>query len=86
MIANASANAKNAQNWKSGGKRPRSLTRSVKESVRDPGPYFRVNCEAGRALLDGMRRHDVPRIVFSSTCAVYGRPPLPIREDSPRAP
>lgn len=59
----------------------------VPESVRDPGPYFRVNAEAGRALLEAMLAHDVRRIVFSSTCAVYGVPErLPIREDFPRRP
>src|SRR5687767_5595997 len=59
----------------------------VPESVRDPGPYFRVNAEAGRAILEAMRAHGVLRIVFSSTCAVYGVPPsLPIREDTPKAP
>src|SRR4051812_44007458 len=41
----------------------------VPESVRDPGPYFRVNSEAGRTLLEAMRARDVKRIVFSSTCA-----------------
>lgn len=59
----------------------------VPESVRDPGPYFRVNAEAGRALLEAMRAHDVGRVVFSSTCAVYGVPErLPLREDAPRRP
>ena len=57
------------------------------ESVVDPGPYFHVNTVAGLHLLDAMRRHDVRRIVFSSTCAVYGQPQtLPIREDTPKAP
>jgi UDP-glucose-4-epimerase GalE len=59
----------------------------VPESVRDPGPYFYVNAEAGRALLEAMLAHDVKRIVFSSTCAVYGVPDsLPLREEMPRRP
>jgi UDP-glucose-4-epimerase GalE len=59
----------------------------VPESVRDPGPYFRVNCEAGRAILEAMRAHGVRRLVFSSTCAVYGLPDaLPITEETPRRP
>jgi len=57
------------------------------ESVRDPGPYFRTNTYAPLVLLDAMRRYRVPRIVFSSTCAVYGIPEqLPIEEDTPREP
>lgn len=57
------------------------------ESVRDPAPYFRVNVTGPIALLDAMRARGVGRMVFSSTCAVYGVPPaLPIREDCPRAP
>jgi UDP-glucose-4-epimerase GalE len=59
----------------------------VPESVRDPAPYFRVNAEAGRVLLDAMLARGVRRIVFSSTCAVYGVPDaLPIGEDTPRRP
>jgi len=59
----------------------------VPESVRDPAPYFRVNAEAGRVLLDAMVARGVKRIVFSSTCAVYGIPDvLPISEDTPKRP
>lgn len=59
----------------------------VPESVRDPGPYFRVNAEVGRALLEAMLAHGVRRVVFSSTCAVYGVPErLPISEDTPTRP
>lgn len=59
----------------------------VSESVDDPGPYYRVNVVAGHALLEGMRRHGVGRIVFSSTAAVYGVPDeQPIVERTPPAP
>ena len=59
----------------------------VGESVRDPGPYFRVNAVGGLALLEAMRRHAVSRIVFSSTCAVYGVTRAePIDEQCPREP
>ncbi len=59
----------------------------VGESVRDPAPYFRVNAQAGLNLLEAMRRHGVTRIVFSSTCAVYGVPEqVPIAESCPRQP
>jgi UDP-glucose 4-epimerase len=38
-------------------------------------------------LLEAMRDASVPRLVFSSTCAVYGQPDeVPIREDAPPRP
>ena len=38
-------------------------------------------------LLDAMRESEVPRLVFSSTCAVYGEPnEVPISEESPPRP
>lgn len=59
----------------------------VGESVRDPGRYFGTNTVGGLAVLEAMRRHAVPRIVFSSTCAVYGVPDqVPITESCPREP
>jgi UDP-glucose-4-epimerase GalE len=60
---------------------------SVAESVRDPASYYRVNVVKGLALLDGMIAAGVRRIVFSSTCAVYGIPVrVPIDEDHPQEP
>lgn len=60
---------------------------SVAESVRDPLSYYRVNVGEGVALLEAMARHQVQRIVFSSTCAVYGVPVrVPIAEDHPQDP
>jgi len=59
----------------------------VGESMRDPGLYWRANVGGTRALLDAMREHSVPRIVFSSTAAVYGEPErVPITEDAPTRP
>lgn len=59
----------------------------VGESVTDPAKYYRTNVLAGLALLDAMRRADVPRIVFSSTAATYGEPlKQPIEETDPTAP
>ncbi len=59
----------------------------VDESVRDPGPYFGVNALGGLNLLEAMRRNGVTRLVFSSTCAVYGVPAeVPIVESCPRQP
>ena len=60
---------------------------SVAESVRDPASYYRVNVVKGLALLDAMIAAGVRRIVFSSTCAVYGVPVrVPIDEDHPQDP
>jgi UDP-arabinose 4-epimerase len=59
----------------------------VGESMRDPGKYFGNNVGGSLAVLEAMRACDVRRIVFSSTCAVYGVPQsLPIAEDHPQNP
>jgi UDP-glucose-4-epimerase GalE len=59
----------------------------VGESAADPAAYWRGNACATLALLEAMRRHGVPRLVFSSTAAVYGEPArVPIAEDHPCAP
>jgi UDP-glucose-4-epimerase GalE len=60
---------------------------TVAESVRDPASYYRVNVVKGLALLDAMIAAGVRRIVFSSTCAVYGVPVrIPIDEGHPQEP
>lgn len=59
----------------------------VGESMSNPSKYFRNNVGAGITLLDAMVACDVKRIVFSSTCAVYGEPDSsPITEDSRQRP
>lgn len=59
----------------------------VGESVRKPADYYRVNVAGTLNLLEAMRRHSVPRLIFSSTAAVYGNPiQLPLHEDHPKAP
>jgi UDP-arabinose 4-epimerase len=56
-------------------------------SMQDPASYYRVNVGGTQSLLDAMRRHDVARIVLSSSCATYGIPAvLPITEDTPQHP
>jgi UDP-glucose 4-epimerase len=53
----------------------------VGESMRDPSRYFRNNISNGLNLLDAMVATRVNRIVFSSTCAIFGLPErLPIDE------
>lgn len=59
----------------------------VGESVTDPAHYFANNVEQGIALLDGLLKAGVRRLVFSSTCATYGEPiSIPIAEDHPQQP
>jgi UDP-glucose 4-epimerase len=49
----------------------------VGESETVPGRYFDNNVGGTLALLESMRSCGVGRLVFSSTCAVYGEPPTP---------
>jgi len=59
----------------------------VGESVAEPDLYYRHNVGGLLSLLDVMREHAALRIVFSSTCAVYGMPEvLPIPEGHAKAP
>jgi UDP-glucose 4-epimerase len=59
----------------------------VGESMRDPSKYFRNNICNGLNLLDAMLATRVSRIVFSSTCAIFGLPEqLPIEETTPALP
>ena len=57
------------------------------ESMQKPYEYFHNNIDGGLNLLEAMRTHECKRIIFSSTCAVYGFPKdLPVTEESPIAP
>jgi UDP-glucose 4-epimerase len=59
----------------------------VGESVTDPARYWHGNVVTSVRLLDAVRRHRVPRLVFSSTAATYGEPETsPITEDAPTRP
>jgi UDP-glucose 4-epimerase len=59
----------------------------VAESMRSPSKYFRNNISNGLNLLDAMVATHVKRIVFSSTCAIFGPPErLPIDEATPARP
>src|SRR5262245_10810565 len=59
----------------------------VGESVTDPGKYYQNNLINSLNLLERMRRADVKRMVFSSTCATYGLPERqPLTEDMPQKP
>jgi UDP-arabinose 4-epimerase len=59
----------------------------VGESVVDPQRYYRNNVGGTINLLQAMRAAAVRKLVFSSTCAVYGAPgKIPIPENHPQAP
>jgi UDP-glucose 4-epimerase len=59
----------------------------VAESVAQPQKYFANNVVAGRVMLEAAARAGLRRLIFSSSCAVYGTPSrVPIPEDAARAP
>ena len=61
----------------------------VEESMKNPMKYFDINFSQGIKLLDTMLQFNVNKIVFSSTCAVYGIPnnkDIPIKEETKTKP
>ncbi len=53
----------------------------VGESMQNPSKYFRNNIANGLNLLDAMISAGVEKIIFSSTCAIFGPPDrVPIDE------
>ena len=55
----------------------------VGQSVTEPGVYYDVNIHGTRTLLSAMIDAGVSKIVFSSSCAIYGEPAaLPITEQT----
>jgi UDP-glucose 4-epimerase len=59
----------------------------VGESMVDPAKYWQGNVVTSLRLLDAMREHGTPRLVFSSTAATYGEPEeVPISETAPTRP
>jgi UDP-arabinose 4-epimerase len=59
----------------------------VGESVTNPRKYFHNNVEGGLSLLNAAVDAGVKKIIFSSTCAVYGEPSrVPISEKTVRQP
>ena len=56
--------------------------KAVGESVEKPLEYYRNNLDSTMSLLEAMRRHDVTKLVFSSSATVYGEEaPVPYHED-----
>ncbi len=61
--------------------------KAVGESVEHPVRYFRNNLNSLINIAAAARDHNVPCLVYSSSCTVYGNPEqLPVREDSPLKP
>lgn len=59
----------------------------VGESVENPGKYYQNNVGSTLHLLEAMVRHNVKKLVFSSTCATYGIPQkTPLTEEHPQVP
>ena len=59
----------------------------VAKSVREPSTFYAANVACGVNLLDAMIRHEVKKLIFSSTAATYGEPEVvPIPEDHRKAP
>ncbi len=56
----------------------------VGESVRNPLKYHKNNIGSMIALLQTMQKWNVSKLVFSSSCTVYGQPTqLPVSENDP---
>lgn len=59
----------------------------VAKSVREPSTFYAANIACGVNLLDAMVRHNVKKLIFSSTAATYGEPhTVPIPEDHAKDP
>ncbi len=56
------------------------------ESMANPGKYFHNNVTCTHNLLSAMLAHDVKRLVFSSTAAVYASKNSPLEETDPLGP
>ncbi|MFB3226193.1 UDP-glucose 4-epimerase GalE [Exiguobacterium sp. PHA03] len=60
--------------------------KAVGESVSQPLFYYQNNLISSLVLIDVMSRHDVKKLVFSSSATVYGVPETtPITESAPRS-
>ncbi len=58
--------------------------KSVNESVTNPLIYYKNNVGSLIVLMELMREYSVARIVFSSSCTVYGQPDqIPVTETAP---
>ncbi len=57
------------------------------ESMQNPYKFFDGNILGGLNLLEFMRERQIKKIVFSSSCAIYGTPEkVPVTEDESKKP
>lgn len=62
-----------------------AASKAVGESVQKPLLYYRNNLVSLMNVLDSQLKYNIPNIVFSSSCTVYGQPDvLPVTEETPR--
>ncbi len=60
---------------------------AVGESVSDPAKYYHNNVSGTLTLLEAMVAAEVTKIVFASTCSIFGMPKqVPMTEDHPQDP
>lgn len=62
---------------------------NVGESSADPALYYQNNVAAMVPLLQAIEKRRIQRIVYSSSCSVYGQPPerlIPLAESAPLGP
>ncbi len=58
--------------------------KSVNESVQKPLLYYQNNVGSLITLLEVMKEFSVTKLIFSSSCTVYGQPDeIPVTEDAP---
>lgn len=64
-----------------------AASKAVGESVVKPLLYYKNNLLSLILLLEAMKKYNIPNIVFSSSCTVYGQPDkLPVTEHTPFKP
>ena len=57
------------------------------ESMKNPRKYFHNNILGGLNLLEFMRKGSINKIIFSSTCAIFGTPnKMPVSENIEKKP
>ncbi len=62
-----------------------AASKAVGESVEKPLLYYRNNLVSLMNILECHIKYNIPNIVFSSSCTVYGQPDqLPVTEKTPR--
>jgi len=61
--------------------------KNVVESINEPEKYYENNILGTLNLLKVLKESKIDKLIFSSTCAVYGTPEkLPVNEDTPLNP